>query len=114
MDYRIDIVRQFLELTIPRNQLNSWWGTLKEMQQPMILDKDFKYFLDNQEELVKKHNGKYLVIKDEAIRGVYDSELEAYTEAKKQFELGTFLIQHCLPGTEGYKQTFHSRVYLGS
>ena len=77
-----------------------------------MIDKDFQYFLDHQEELVKKYTGKYIVIKDQAVWGDYDSELEAYTEAKK-LELGTFLIQQCLPGTEGYKQTFHSRVYIG-
>ncbi len=33
-----------------------------------------------------------LVIKDQAVQGVYDSEMEAYTDAKKKFELGTFCV----------------------
>jgi hypothetical protein len=76
----------------------------------MSLDKDFKYYLDHQKELVSKYNGRFLVIKDEAIVGDYDSEMQAYMEAKKKYELGTFLIQHCLPGAESVTQTFHSRV----
>ena len=75
-----------------------------------MLDKEFKYYKDHQEDLVREYNGKFLVIKDERIQGVYDTELEAYTESKKKFDLGTFLIQHCSPGKESYTQTFHSRV----
>ncbi len=76
------------------------------------LTKELEYFKQHQKELVKKHEGKFLVIKNEAVQGIYDSEMEAYTEAKKKFELGTFLIQQCLPGQESYTQTFHSRVTL--
>jgi hypothetical protein len=79
-----------------------------------MLDKEFKYFMEHQDELVKKYNGKFIVIKDESVWGSFDSELSAYTEAKQKFEVGTFLIQQCLPGTEAYKQTFHSRVYFAS
>jgi len=75
-----------------------------------MLDKEFKYYQDHQEELVKKYNGKFLVIKDENVQGVYNSHVEAYTEAKKQFRVGTFLIQHCFAGIESYTQSFHSRV----
>ena len=74
------------------------------------LNKQLEYFKSHQEELVKKYEGKFLVIKDQKVNGVYDTEIEAYTNAKKDFELGTFLIQQCLPGQESYTQTFHSRV----
>lgn len=75
-----------------------------------MLDKEFKYYQDHQSELVEKYNGKFLVIKDQKVEGVYGTQLEAYTEAKKKFELGTFLIQHCSPGKSDYTQSFHSRV----
>ncbi len=74
------------------------------------LQKQLEYFKSHQEELVKKYEGKFLVIKDQEVQGVYDTEMEAYTNAKKKFELGSFLIQQCLPGQESYTQTFHSRV----
>ena len=76
------------------------------------LQKQLEYFKSHQDELVKKYKGKFLVIKDQEVKGVYDTEMEAYTDAKKKFELGTFLIQQCLPGQESYTQTFHSRVTL--
>ena len=56
-----------------------------------MLEKEFKYFKDHQEELVKKHEGKYLVIVGKEVVGVYDSEIDAYTEAKKRHKPGTFL-----------------------
>ena len=76
------------------------------------LEKQLEYFKSHQNELVEKYNGKFLVIKDQEVKGAYDTEMEAYTVAKKNFVLGTFLIQQCLPGQESYTQTFHSRVRL--
>ena len=75
-----------------------------------LLQKELDFFKQNQGRLVGQYEGKYLVIKDQAVQGAYDSEIEAYSEAKKKFEVGTFLIQQCLPGEESYTQTFHSRA----
>lgn len=74
------------------------------------LQRQLEYFKAHQEELVKKHEGKFLVINDQKVQGVYDTEIEAYTDAKNKFDLGTFLIQQCLSGQESYTQTFHSRI----
>jgi predicted aspartyl protease len=74
------------------------------------LKKEFQYYLENQAELVKQYNGKFIVIKDNKVIGTYDSELEAVTETSKQHELGTFLVQKCEPGTSSYTQTYHSRA----
>lgn len=74
------------------------------------LEEEFEYYLSNQDDLVKEYNGKYLVIRDHEVVGVYDSELDAYKDASEKYEMGTFLIQHCLPGEESHTQTFHSRV----
>lgn len=76
----------------------------------MALKQEFEYYLRNQKALVKKYEGKYLVIKDCKVTGAYDSELEAYRDAHSKFEAGTFLIQPCTPGEESYTQTFYSRV----
>jgi len=78
-----------------------------------MLEKEFKYFKDHQEELVKKHAGKYVVIIGEEVVGVHDTEIDAYMEAKKRHKAGSFLIQHCLPGKSCYTQTFYSRVNFG-
>ena len=76
------------------------------------LEKEFQYFLDHQKELTKEYAGKFVVIKNENVIGVYGSETEAFVESQKQHELGTFLIQECKLGPEVYTQTFHSRVLI--
>ena len=70
----------------------------------------FQYYLDHQTEFVGKYNGKYLVIKDNSIVGVYDNESEAYFESEAKYGLGNFIIQLCTPGDEAYAQHFMSRV----
>ena len=77
-----------------------------------MLNREFQYYLDHQDELVKQYNGKVLVIVGEAVVGVFDSELTAYVESKKTRKLGTFLMQQCSPGAESYTKHFHSRVVL--
>lgn len=76
------------------------------------LEKEFIFYRKHQKELVKEHNGKFIVIKNERVIGVYKSEIEAYVETQKTEKLGTFLIQECLAGDASYSQTFHSRVAL--
>lgn len=75
-----------------------------------MLKKEFNFYLANQEDLLKKYQGKFIVIKDENVIGVFDSELEAYSSTIKTEEAGTFLIQECQPGNESYTQTFRTRV----
>lgn len=74
------------------------------------LEQEFKFYKDHQKELVEKYKDKFLAIVGEEIVGVYDTELQAYTATKKKHAVGTFLIQHCLPGKESYTETYHSRV----
>jgi hypothetical protein len=73
------------------------------------LKKEFEYFLANQQQLAEQHRGKFVVIKDRKIIGVYDNELTAINETKKTYEPGTFLVQKVQP-ENGYSQTFHSRA----
>ncbi len=74
------------------------------------LEKQFEFYKKHQKDLVEKYEGKFLVIKDEEVKGAYSSEIEAYEKAKGEFELGTFLIQLAEKGEESYTQTFYSRV----
>ena len=74
------------------------------------LKPEFDFYLANQTELVKKHEGKFAVIKGQQVIGVYDDQATAITETSKQHELGTFLVQKVERGTGAYTQTFHSRV----
>lgn len=76
------------------------------------LREEFEYYLANQEELAELYNGKFIVIKNRQVIGVYDSELEAITETARQHEMGTFLVQKCELGASSYTEMYHSRVAL--
>ena len=74
------------------------------------LEKEFRFYIEHQDEMVEKYDGKIIVIKDGVVLGAYDDELAAITETRKTHELGTFLVQRVSPGSAAYSQTFHSRV----
>lgn len=74
------------------------------------LHREFEYYLQHQQELAQKYNGKVLVIKGQTVIGIFDSELEAVRQTAKEHELGTFLVQKCDPTEESHTQTYHSRV----
>ena len=74
------------------------------------LQDEFQFYLDHQDELIQKYEGKYIVIKNGEVLAAYDSELAAITETQKSHPLGTFLVQLVTKGSDAYTQTFHSRV----
>ena len=76
----------------------------------MNLETQLNYFRNHQEELVRDHHGKYVLIHDEQVVGFIDSELQAYSEAKKNYTPGSFLIRRCLKPEEETTHVFHSRA----
>lgn len=75
-----------------------------------MLEKEFEYYLRNQDDLVQKYNNKHIVIIGEKVVGVYNTDAEALLDSESKYQLGTFLIQKCTPGKDDYTQTFHTRV----
>ena len=75
-----------------------------------MLDKEFKYYLDHQDELLPRYNNRFVVVVGEEVVGDYDDYEQALFESVKKHEAGTFLIQECTEGEEAYTETFHSRV----
>ena len=73
-----------------------------------MFDKELDFFIDNQAELVSKFGGRVLLLKDASVAGVFDTPLEAYLAGQKQYEPGTFMIQHCEPGPSAYTVTLSS------
>jgi hypothetical protein len=73
-----------------------------------MFEKELAFFIAHQDELVARHRGKTLVIRDEGVEGAYGSALEAYLAAQKQFPLGTFMLQPCEPGPSAYTVTINS------
>lgn len=74
------------------------------------LEKEFEFFIANQNELLKQYKGKFIVIKNCKILGAYNNILKAIEATSQHEQMGTFLVQKCLPGVEGYTQIFHSRA----
>lgn len=79
---------------------------------PKELKREYDYYLANQSELLKKYKNKFIVIKDRAVVGSFETEFDAYSFAVQNFSLGTFLIQKCSRKEDNHTQTFHSRVVL--
>jgi hypothetical protein len=80
---------------------------------PKRLEKEFRYYLENQDELVSKYKGKFIVIKNRKVIGEFNSEIDAIRETSKVHELGTFLVQKCESGEAGHTETYQSRVIFG-
>lgn len=62
-----------------------------------MLSKEYKYFIDNKERLLRKYYGEFVVIKDCKIIGVYKSLECAIIATTANHKIGTFLIQECTP-----------------
>lgn len=75
-----------------------------------MLNKEFKFYVDNQNKLVEKYNNRFIVIKNCEVIGDYADAGTALRETSKKHEVGTFLIQECKAGEDSYTHTFHSRV----
>ena len=70
-----------------------------------MFNDELQYFILNQNDLVSKYRGNFLVIKKNNLLGVYPTALDAYLVTKKDHELGSFMIQPCEPGSDAYTVT---------
>jgi|KBSSwiS6_1023812.scaffolds.fasta_scaffold01543_2 hypothetical protein len=77
-----------------------------------MLEKEFQYFLDNQNDLFKQFPDQYIAIKDQKVIGVYDSEIDAYFETQEQHKLGSFLIQFCTLKHVGFAPNFTPKAFF--
>ncbi|HYF83471.1 MAG TPA: DUF5678 domain-containing protein [Clostridia bacterium] len=80
--------------------------------QKLSLEKEFQYYIKNLDELIKKYEDKYIVIKNGQVLNAYETIDDAIIETKKTEELGTFLVQKCQANEESYTQSYHSRVHF--
>ena len=76
-----------------------------------MIESLFKYYLENQEKLVEKYNGKYIIITKDGVAGAYNTLREGYDKAMNCFGKGNFMLQLCTPGDTAYTRYYHtSRV----
>ena len=69
------------------------------------------FYIENQAELVKKYEGRYIVIHAQKVYGAYSDLRKAVLEARKEFAPGTYQVQLVEPG-EGSYQKIISRTRL--
>jgi len=75
------------------------------------IKKQYIYFLDNKDSLIKKYPGKILFISDNFEVFAFDSKEDAYTFDVKTFGYGNMLNQKCSESAISKVRKFHSRVY---
>ena len=73
-----------------------------------MFERELAFFIGHQEELVRAHLGRTLIIRGDEIEGIFDTPLQAYLHARKHLEPGSFMIQECVPGPEAYTVTINS------
>ncbi len=75
-----------------------------------MISQFFNFYLENQDDLVKTYNGKYVVISNQKEIRVYDNEDKAYKESLKEFGEGNFLLQYCSSGKEAFTRTCYNPI----
>ena len=74
------------------------------------LGKEFNFYQKKKQEFLSQYKGKFIVIIEEKVVGVYDDKFQAINETKEKHTLGTFLVQHVIEGDD--IAFFHSKVLL--
>lgn len=63
---------------------------------------DFKWFIDNYNELYQQYGHSYLAIKNKTVLGSYKTVVDAVNETSESEEPGTFIVQECNGKESGY------------
>ena len=86
------------------------------MKDQDILSRAFDFYLENQDSFVLEYNGKHIVLVETVegfeVAGSYDEGHVAVLETKKNYPLGTFLVQKVSPGTADYTMSLPARMRL--
>ena len=77
------------------------------------LAEELKTYQAHRSELLRTAKGKYALVKNSSIIGLYDKEEEAFSEAYRQFRLSGFMIKRVLEHDEVYTIGGSSFEFLG-
>lgn len=72
------------------------------------LKRQFDFYIKNQSELTKNHEGKILLIHGEKLVGVFDTKTEAFQHGKSLFAPGSFMIIKCTPDESEYTVNYRT------
>jgi len=62
-----------------------------------LLNLQHNFFLQNEQMLIEKYGGQFIVIHDEKVADSFGSERAAYIYSVQHFKIGTFLIRQIKP-----------------
>jgi uridylate kinase len=79
-----------------------------------MLDREQAYYEAHKEELLEKYTGKKIIIAEDSIKGVYDTDGQAYRAAVQTMKLesGTFMIKDVTATDQESIQRYMTRVYV--
>lgn len=63
-----------------------------------LLQKQYDFYVSHEKEMLKKYNGKHLIISDSLQVFPFTEAREAYRYGARTFGGGHFLLQECKPG----------------
>lgn len=73
---------------------------------------DFKWFVENYNELFKKYGLCFLAIKNKEVLGTYQSAKDAVSDISKKYPLGSFIVQLCNGDKSGYTNYFANSQFI--
>ena len=73
-----------------------------------MLEKEYAYYKSHLVDFLREHQGQFVVIQGETVKGFYASEAEALASMTGQ-ELGTYFVKQCLPFDQTIVE-YHSRA----
>ena len=65
-------------------------------------EKDFRWFVDNYDNIYKQYGKCFVAIKNKQIIGVYRTYADGVHETAKTQKMGTFIVQFCNGDKSGY------------
>ena len=75
------------------------------------LNQEFEYYVKHQPELVEKYDGRYVVIVDQKVIGVFDTQDDAINAMlKKGYKIGDFLVHLVGEGKENYSAILYNLI----
>lgn len=78
------------------------------------LNKLYQWFQDNRAEIIRGHENQQVLIKDNEVVGYYPTEEAALLDvAKRNIQMGDFLIQECIPEDADRMVYYNQAVYFG-
>lgn len=66
----------------------------------MPLEKELKFYQAHKEEFLKHYKGKFVLIKDNELVGVFDNDETAFNTGVDKFGVASFLIKQVLKDEE--------------